>query len=87
MSDRRKKSETNPEPGLVTCPHCGRSTPEENLRCIYCGELLDRPVGPMSELVFGLKGRDSPAQAGASDALRRPMRRPGVHIFHNIPQA
>jgi len=57
MSDRRKKSETNPEPGLVTCPHCGRSTPEENLRCIYCGELLDRPVGPMSELVFGLKGR------------------------------
>lgn len=44
------------EPGLVTCPHCGQSTPEENLRCIYCGELLERPVGLMSELVFGLKG-------------------------------
>ena len=57
MNEKRKKSKPEPETGLVTCPHCGRATPEENLRCIYCGELLDRPVGAMSELVFGLKGR------------------------------
>ncbi|MCB1194908.1 hypothetical protein KDK77_01870 [bacterium] len=35
---------------LVKCPHCSSLTAEENLRCIYCGELLDISVGPLSFL-------------------------------------
>ena len=42
--------------GLLTCPHCRQLTPEENLHCIYCGELLKQPVGFMSGLVLGGRG-------------------------------
>ncbi|MFH1277237.1 MAG: hypothetical protein ABIK65_02520 [Candidatus Eisenbacteria bacterium] len=35
------------------CPHCGRRTPEENLRCIYCGELLPVRRGAIGSLRFG----------------------------------
>ena len=35
------------------CPHCGKKTPEENLRCIYCGERLPAKGGWISSLRFG----------------------------------
>jgi len=41
---------------LVTCPHCGEATPGENLNCIYCGNLLNRPLGAISALALGWKG-------------------------------
>jgi hypothetical protein len=31
-------------------------TPAENLNCIYCGEVLPRPVGMMSGLRYSLRG-------------------------------
>jgi len=37
----------------VRCPHCGQPTPDENLNCIYCGELLEEPVGPLTGLLYG----------------------------------
>lgn len=42
---------------FVDCPHCGASTPTENLNCIYCGERLPFPVGFLSSLIVGWKGR------------------------------
>ncbi|MDP8237311.1 MAG: hypothetical protein P9M08_13090 [Candidatus Erginobacter occultus] len=42
---------------LVECPHCGASTPSENLNCIYCGDRLPLPVGFISSLLAGWKGR------------------------------
>ncbi len=42
---------------LVECPNCGASTPSENLNCIYCGERLSIPVGFLSSLLTGWKGR------------------------------
>ncbi len=42
---------------FVDCPNCGVSTPAENLNCIYCGERLPLPVGFLSSLVGGWKGR------------------------------
>ena len=39
-----------------TCPACGTETPAENLNCIYCGEVLPRPVGMMSGLRYSLRG-------------------------------
>lgn len=41
---------------LQECPHCGKKTPEENLRCIYCGERLPVGGGTMGGLRFG-RGR------------------------------
>ena len=38
------------------CPACGTETPAENLNCIYCGEVLPRPVGMMSGLKYSLRG-------------------------------
>ena len=38
---------------LQTCPHCGKPTPEENLRCIYCGERLPVRRGALGSLRFG----------------------------------
>lgn len=46
-----------PSDGLVCCPHCGQETPGENLNCIYCGELLDEPLGPLTGLLYGGQGR------------------------------
>ena len=42
---------------LVDCPNCGSSTPSENLNCIYCGERLPIPVGFLSSLIEGWRGR------------------------------
>ena len=41
---------------LSKCPACGTETPAENLNCIYCGEVLPRPVGIMSGFRYSLKG-------------------------------
>jgi hypothetical protein len=38
---------------LRDCPHCGKPTPEENLRCIYCGEMLPSKSGLIGSLRFG----------------------------------
>lgn len=38
---------------LQECPHCGRMTPEENLRCIYCSELLSMRKGVIGSFRFG----------------------------------
>lgn len=35
------------------CPQCGKRTPEENLRCIYCGEMLPVGRGAIGSLRFG----------------------------------
>ncbi len=35
------------------CPHCGKRTPEENLRCIYCGEQLPVDKGALGSFRFG----------------------------------
>lgn len=32
------------------CPRCGQEVPKDNLRCFYCGSLLDISVGPLSFL-------------------------------------
>jgi len=39
-----------------TCPHCGKPAPEENLRCIYCGERLPVESGVIGGFRFG-RGR------------------------------
>jgi hypothetical protein len=41
---------------LMDCPNCGRSTPSENLNCIYCGEVLPVPLGTLSSLRYSFKG-------------------------------
>lgn len=38
---------------LQECPHCGKKTPEENLRCIFCGERLPVRGGTVGGLRFG----------------------------------
>lgn len=38
------------------CPACHKPTPPENLNCIYCGEVLPRPVGVLSGLRYSFKG-------------------------------
>ena len=38
------------------CQSCHRRTPSENLNCIYCGEVLPRPVGLISGLRYSFKG-------------------------------
>jgi len=30
------------------CPNCGQEIPEDNLRCYFCGSMLDISVGPLS---------------------------------------
>ncbi|MEW6535365.1 MAG: hypothetical protein AB1454_07055 [Candidatus Auribacterota bacterium] len=40
----------------VKCPHCKNSVPADNLRCFFCGELLDISVGPLSFLSNRFKG-------------------------------
>jgi hypothetical protein len=37
----------------VRCPSCGKATPDENLRCIFCGELLSGRGGAMGRLRYG----------------------------------
>jgi hypothetical protein len=37
----------------VTCPACGKPTPDENLRCIFCGELLPSRGGALGGLRYG----------------------------------
>jgi len=32
------------------CPKCGQEVLEDNLRCFYCGSLLDVSYGPLSFL-------------------------------------
>jgi hypothetical protein len=39
---------------LQECPACGRPTPEENLRCIYCGERLPVQGGVLGSFRFGV---------------------------------
>ncbi len=34
----------------VKCPNCGNEVPADNLRCFYCGSMLDISVGPLSFL-------------------------------------
>jgi len=34
--------------GLMRCYKCKKNIPDENLRCFYCGSLLDVHVGPLS---------------------------------------
>jgi len=35
------------------CPHCKKPTHDEDaLRCIYCGELLNRKIGFISNMKF-----------------------------------
>ncbi len=38
------------------CPNCGRRTPEENLRCIFCGDRLPVGRGTLGSFRFG-RGR------------------------------
>lgn len=38
------------------CPNCHRLTPSENLNCIYCGEVLKKPVGILSGFRYLFKG-------------------------------
>lgn len=45
------------EGGSVTCRACGKPTPDENLRCIFCGELLDARSGALGRLRYGGVGR------------------------------
>ncbi|MDX9701651.1 MAG: zinc-ribbon domain-containing protein [Candidatus Auribacterota bacterium] len=33
---------------IVRCPKCGSEVPEDNLRCFFCGSMLDISVGPLS---------------------------------------
>ena len=42
--------------GFVDCSACRKPTPAENLNCIYCGEVLSRPVGVISGLRYSFKG-------------------------------
>jgi len=37
----------------VRCPSCGKSSPDENLRCIFCGELLAVRSGLIGRLRYG----------------------------------
>ncbi|MFH1680611.1 MAG: hypothetical protein ABIH26_08210 [Candidatus Eisenbacteria bacterium] len=39
---------------LQECPACGMPTPEENLRCIYCGERLPVRKGAIGSFRFGI---------------------------------
>ena len=39
--------------GFQECPHCGKRTPEENLRCIYCSEMLPVRSGLLGSFRFG----------------------------------
>ena len=41
---------------LVDCPHCGQPTSSDGLRCIFCGERLNLPVGGLSWLTFKAGG-------------------------------
>jgi hypothetical protein len=41
---------------FVDCSACNKPTPAENLNCIYCGEVLPRPVGVISGLRYSFKG-------------------------------
>ncbi len=38
------------------CPNCGKKSPEENLRCIYCSEMLPSSSGVLASFRFG-RGR------------------------------
>ncbi len=38
------------------CPSCHSMTPPENLNCIYCGDVLPRPVGVLSGLRYAFGG-------------------------------
>ncbi len=38
------------------CPSCKQIVPEENLRCFYCGRLLDVSYGPLSFLANSNRG-------------------------------
>ena len=38
------------------CPACHGQTPPENLNCIYCGEVLPKPVGVLSGLRYSFGG-------------------------------
>jgi len=35
------------------CPNCGKKTPEENLRCIFCSEMLPVNSGTIGSFRFG----------------------------------
>lgn len=37
----------------VQCRSCGAMTPDENLRCIFCGEMLSGRGGALSRLRYG----------------------------------
>jgi len=41
----------------VRCPSCGKPTPDENLRCIFCGELLATHSGLIGRLRYGRLSR------------------------------
>ena len=43
--------------GSVTCRACGKPTPDENLRCVFCGELLEARSGLLGRLRYGSVGR------------------------------
>ncbi len=49
--------EDEPMDEYAECAACGKPTPSENLNCIYCGEVLPRPVGVISGLRYSFKGR------------------------------
>jgi hypothetical protein len=37
----------------AVCPACGKPTPDENLRCIFCGELLPASGGVLGRIRYG----------------------------------
>lgn len=41
----------------VTCRACGKPTPDENLRCIFCGELLSVGGGVLGRIRYGRVAR------------------------------
>ncbi len=41
---------------MIKCRRCGQEVPEDNLRCYFCGNLLDISVGPLSFLSNSNRG-------------------------------
>lgn len=50
------ESENSSMEEFTKCPNCHKPTPSENLNCIYCGEVLNRPVGILSGLRYSWHG-------------------------------
>jgi hypothetical protein len=41
---------------MAICDRCGEEIPDDNLRCLFCGELKRRPAGFLSSFTLGWGG-------------------------------